>query len=109
MLSLKQFKDKVRGLPDLLNFGMMVDDGILQNKDGSLTAGWYYRGEDMASATHAELAAISARLNGMLLNLGSGWMLNCDAMRKQATQYAPMGSFPDRTSWLMDEERRLQY
>jgi len=58
MLKLKQFKDKTRGLPDLLNFGMMVDDGVMQNKDGSLTAGWYFRGEDMASATHSELAVI---------------------------------------------------
>jgi type IV secretion system protein VirB4 len=109
MLKLNQFREKVRGLPDLLNFGMMVDDGVLQNKDGSLTAGWYYRGEDMESATHQELASISARLNSQLLNLGSGWMLNCDAMRRHATTYPDEGAFPDRTSWLIDQERRHQY
>jgi type IV secretion/conjugal transfer VirB4 family ATPase len=109
MLKLKQFRDRTRGLPDLLNFGLMPEDGILQNKDGSLTACWYFRGEDMDSATHAELAAISARLNGILVGLGNGWLLNCDAIRKPATTYPTAGPYPDRTSWLIDEERRRQY
>ena len=109
MLNLKQFRDKVRGLPDLLNFAMLADDGILQNKDGSLSAAWYFRGEDMGSSTHAELAAISARLNRVLTALGSGWMLNADAIRRSATDYPVVGAFPDRTSALIDAERREQY
>lgn len=109
MLRLKQFRDRVQGLPDLLNFAMMPEDGILQNKDGSLTVSWYFRGEDMDSATHAELAGISARLNGILVGLGNGWMLHCDAIRKPATSYPVQGHFADRTTWLMDEERRRQY
>lgn len=109
MLRLKQFRDRVQGLPDLLNFAMMPEDGILQNKDGSLTVSWYFRGDDMDSATHAELAGISARLNGILVGLGNGWMLHCDAIRKPATSYPSQGHFPDRTTWVMDEERRRQY
>ena len=49
MLRLKQFRDHTQGLPDLLNFAMLPSDGILQNKDGSLTVSWYFRGEDMDS------------------------------------------------------------
>lgn len=109
MLRLKQFRDRTQGLPDLLNFALMPEDGVLQNKDGSLTVSWYFRGEDMDSATHAELAGISARLNGLLLGLGNGWMLNCDAIRKPATTYAVSADVPDRTTWLIDEERRQQY
>lgn len=109
MLRLKQFRDRNQGLPDLLNFALMPEDGILQNKDGSLTVCWYFRGEDMDSATHAELASNSARLNSILTGLGNGWMLNCDAIRKPATMYPPSGHFPDRTTWLIDEERRRQY
>lgn len=109
MLRLKQFRDRTQGLPDLLNFALLPQDGILQNKDGSLTVAWYFRGEDMDSATHAELAGISARLNGILLGLGNGWMLNCDSIRKPATTYPSNGALPDRTSWLIDEERRQQY
>jgi type IV secretion system protein TrbE len=109
MLKLKQFRDRTRALPDLLNFGLLPEDGILQNKDGSLMVSWYFRGDDMESATHAELAAISARLNGILVGLDSGWMLNCDAIRKPATTYPADGEYPDRTSWLIDAERRRQY
>jgi type IV secretion system protein VirB4 len=109
MLNLKQFRDRTQGLPDLLNFALMPEDGILQNKDGSLTVCWYFRGEDMDSATHAELAGISVRLNSILCALGNGWMLNCDAVRKPATTYSVSGHLPDRTSWLIDEERRQQY
>ncbi len=109
MLSLKQFRDRTRGLPDLLNFALLPQDGVLQNKDGSLTVCWYFRGEDIDSATHGELASISARLNSILCGLGNGWMLNCDAIRKPATTYSASGHLPDRTSWLIDEERRRQY
>lgn len=109
MLRLQQFRDRTQGLPDLLNFALMPEDGVLQNKDGSLTVSWYFRGEDMESATHAELASISARLNRILVGLGSGWMLHCDAIRKPTTTYPSGGHFPDRTSWLIDEERRRQY
>lgn len=109
MLQLKQFRDRVRGLPDLLNFAMMVADGVMQNKDGSLSAAWYFRGEDMASCTHEEMASISSRLNGALALMGSGWMLNCDAIRRHATDYPASGAFPDPTSRLMDQERRDLY
>jgi type IV secretory pathway VirB4 component len=109
MLRLKQFRDRTQGLPDLLNFALTPADGVLQNKDGSLTVSWYFRGEDMDSATHAELAGISARLNGILVRLGNGWMLNCDAIRRPATVYPADGHHPDRTTWLIDEERRRQY
>ncbi len=109
MLGLKEFRSQARALSDLLNFAMLPEDGILQNKDGSLTAIWSYRGDDMDSATHAELAALSARLNTALLNMGSGWMLNCDAIRRPAQSYPEQGTFPDRTSWLIDAERRQNY
>ena len=109
MLKLKQFRDRSQSLSDLLNFAMLPDDGVMQNKDGSLMVAWYFRGDDMGSATHAELASVSARLNGVLAGLGSGWMLNCDAIRRPANLYPGSGDFKDRTSWLIDEERRQQY
>ena len=60
------------GLADLL-YDALIDDGVLLLQDGALMAGWSFRGPDMASATHAEMAALSARLNS-ILRLGSGWM-----------------------------------
>lgn len=82
MLRLAEFREKAHGLPDLLNYACMAEDGIVQGKDGSLIASWYFRGEDMGSSTVGELAALSSHLNGLLATFGSGWMLHCDANRR---------------------------
>jgi type IV secretory pathway VirB4 component len=50
VLALKPFRSRAAGLPDLLNWAALIDDGIVQGKDGSLLAGWFYRGP---SITHA--------------------------------------------------------
>ena len=52
MLQLRQFRNRAKGLPDLLNYAALVDDGVVLNKDGSLMAAWEYRGEDLESAGH---------------------------------------------------------
>ena len=49
------------GLADLLLWFGLVDDGIVLQRDGSLLAAWQYRGPDLQSATHAEMAAIARR------------------------------------------------
>ena len=109
MLRLQQFRSRERGLPDVLDFALTPEDGIVQTKSGGLMASWYFRGRDTQSATHAELASISARLNAALCLLGEGWMLHCDAIRKQANIYAETGAFPDKTSMVIDQERRQQF
>ncbi|MDO5693499.1 MAG: hypothetical protein Q4G70_13675, partial [Pseudomonadota bacterium] len=69
MLSLQEFRSRARGLPDVLDFAASPEDGIVQTKSGGLMASWYFRGRDTQSATHAELASISARLNAALCML----------------------------------------
>lgn len=109
MLRLREFRDRAKGLPDLLNYAALVDDGVVLNKDGSLMAAWEYRGEDLDSAAPLELAAVSARVNKAFLRLGSGWMIHVDAVRIPTNNYPDGGSFPDRTTALIDAERRAQY
>jgi type IV secretion system protein VirB4 len=95
---------------DLLNYGILADEGILLLKDGAFHGGWYYAGPDLDSASHEELAAQSARVNSALATLGNGWMLNVDAHRKPAGAY-PLGAehFPDPTTRLIEEERDIKY
>lgn len=81
-----------RGVADLLLPYALIDDGILLQRDGSLLAGWSYRGPDMMSAAPAEMNALSARLNS-ILRLGTGWMVQCDAIRSRAPGSA-MGLIP---------------
>src|SRR5579883_1761604 len=97
-----------RGLADLLLAYALIDDGILLQQDGSLLAGWYYRGPDMMSAAAAEMDALSARLNHVL-RLGSGWMVQCGAIRSHAPGYPEHGAFPDPVSRVIDDERRQQF
>ena len=103
-----EHRDKPRGLADLLLAYTLVDDGILLQQDGSLLAGWSYRGPDMMSASAAEMDALSARLN-TALRLGSCWMVHCDAIRSRAPGYPEQGAFPEPISSLIDDERRQQF
>ena len=109
MLALREFRSNAKGLPDLLNYAAVVDDGVVLNKDGSFSAAWAYRGEDLDSASAAELAALSTRVNAAFARRGSGWMLHVDALRAEARGYPDVGAFPDRTTSLIDRERRAAY
>lgn len=111
MQLLKAFRSTKPGLADLLNYAAVIDDGIILGKDGSLLAGWYYRGNDNASSTDDERNALSARVNQALARLGDGWMSHHDAIRLPARTYpAPEASFfPDPITRLIDEERRHQF
>lgn len=99
---------RAQGLADLLLYDSLVEDGVMLLQDGALMAAWSFRGPDMASATHSEMAALSARLNS-ILKLGTGWMIQCDAIRSRAPGYPAPGAFPDPVTALIDEERRQQF
>src|SRR5215470_3654772 len=99
---------EAKGLADLLLWYSLVEDGILLQHDGSFLAVWQYHGPDLASATHTEMDAVAARLN-QILRLGSGWMIQVDALRNKANEYAKRSRFPDPVTALIDEERRLQF
>ena len=92
-MQITEHRTGARGVADLLLYDSMVDDGVLLLQDGALLAAWTFRGPDMASATHGEMAALSARLN-TVLRLGGGWMVQCDAIRSQAPGYPEAGAFP---------------
>lgn len=108
MLDLRGYRRRVKGLPDLVPYLLLVDDGIVANKDCSLTAAWEYRGGDTASSTRDELDFVAGQINQALMNLGTGWMVQVDAVRRPSTSYpAPERShFPDPVSAMIDEERR---
>src|SRR5580658_2732845 len=107
-MKLTEHRRTTQGLADLLLYSTMVDDGVLLLQDGALLAAWSFRGPDMASATHDEMAVLSARLNS-ILRLGGGWMLHCDAIRSCAPGYPNSGHFPDPATRMIDDERRRQF
>ncbi len=105
---LGETRKQPQGLADLLLWFGLVDDGIVLQRDGSFLAAWEYRGPDLQSATHAEMAAVARRLN-RILRLGTGWMIQVDSFRSFSSGYAPTGAFPDDVTALIDSERREQF
>jgi len=111
MLALAPFRSKAAGLPDLLNYAALVDEGVVLGKDGSLLAGFFFRGDDAASATNADRNYLTALVNNYLARFGSGWALWSDAARLPSPGYpAPeLSHFPEPITALIDAERREMF
>lgn len=111
MQALKAFRSKAAGLPDLLSYAALVDEGVILCKDGSLLAGYFYRGDDAASATDAERNWLTAHVNTYLARFGSGWAAWIDTARLEAPGYpAPHRSqFPSPITAMIDAERRAAF
>ena len=108
MLNLAEYRRRSTHLSDFLPWAALVAPGVVLNKDGSLQRTAAFHGPDLESATPAELVGASARLNGVLRRLGSGWAVFVEAQRVPATDY-PHSEFPDLASALVDFERRAQF
>lgn len=105
---LREHRTEPAGVADLLNWGFLVDRGppaVILQKDGSLLAGWEYRGPDLSAATVEDLDALSAHVNDALLPFTDNWMFHVDAIRRPALQYR-RDVFPDPVCQLIDDERR---
>jgi type IV secretion system protein VirB4 len=111
MLALAPFRSKAAGLPDLLNYAALIDEGIVLGKDGSLLAGFFFRGDDASSATDSERNYVTAQLNNYLLGFDSGWAMWIDAARLPSPGYPAPGEshFPDPVSAMIDAERRKMF
>ena len=108
MMNLAEYRRRSRCLADFLPWAVLVDQGVILNKDGSFQRTARFRGPDLDSATPAELVATTARLNNALRRLGSGWAIFVEAQREPANSY-PESVFPDAASRLVDAERRAQF
>lgn len=111
MLSLRDFRTGPKGLADLLNYSIFVDEGVILNKDGSFTCGYFFRGEDFGASTLEQMAELSRKANGALVKLGTGWMLHVDSIRIPALEYPAedRSYFTDACTLAIDAERREQY
>ena len=111
MLALAPFRSKVAGLPDLLNYAALVDEGIVLGKDGSLLAGFFFRGDDSASATASERNYLTTLVNNYLSRFGAGWAMWVDAARLPSPDYPSpdLSHFPEPVTALIDAERRAVF
>ena len=108
MMNLGEYRSKAACLADFLPWVALVGEGVVLNKDGSFQRTARFRGPDLESATPAELVSVTARLNGALRRLGSGWAVFVEAQRMPSNDY-PASTFPDPASTLVDMECREQF
>lgn len=106
------------GLADKLGWRALVDErgdegsgrqACIDLKDGALLAGWRYRGPDLDADTEEGLEMLTERVNFALLPYVNSWMFHVDAVHREATGYAPEGTFPDPVTQAIDAERREAY
>ncbi|WP_374618720.1 conjugal transfer protein TrbE [Devosia sp.] len=111
MVALRRFRNPGPSFADLVPYAGLVDDGVILLKDGSLMAGWYFAGPDSESSTNQERNEVSRQINAVLSKLGSGWMIQVEAVRVPTTAYPPATAsfFADAVTRAIDEERRRHF
>jgi type IV secretory pathway VirB4 component len=111
MVALSRFRATGPSFADLVPYAGLVDNGVLLLKDGSLMAGWYFAGPDSESATNYERNELSRQINAILARLGSGWMIQIEAVRIPTADYPSEDRccFPDAVSRAIDAERRSHF
>ncbi|AYD05306.1 conjugal transfer protein TrbE [Neorhizobium sp. NCHU2750] len=111
MTALKRFQNSGPSFADLVPYAGLVDDGVLLLKDGSLMAGWYFAGPDSESATDSERNELSRQINAILSRLGSGWIIQVEAIRIPTIDYPTeeRNHFPDPVTRAIEAERRAHF
>ncbi len=108
MLSLREYREPTRRLPDRLPWACLVAPGVVLQKDAVFQTTVAFRGPDLASALDAELMSASARLNNALRRLGSGWAFFVEAQRFASSAY-PSCSWSHPAAAVVDRERRRSF
>jgi type IV secretion system protein VirB4 len=111
MVALRSFRHSGPSFADLVPYAGLVSNGIILLKDGSLMAGWYFAGPDSESSTDTERNEVSRQINMILSRLGSGWMIQVEAVRVPTTDYPAEADchFPDPVTRAIDAERRSHF
>ncbi|EJN06765.1 conjugal transfer protein TrbE [Phyllobacterium sp. YR531] len=111
MVSLAPFRQSGPSFADLVPYAGLVANGVILLKDGSLMAGWYFAGPDSESSTDFERNDVSRQINAILSRLGSGWMIQVEAIRVPTTNYPSDEDcfFPDPVTRAIDVERRAHF
>ncbi|WP_029006211.1 conjugal transfer protein TrbE [Azorhizobium doebereinerae] len=111
MVALNSFRHAGPSFADLVPYAGLVDNGVLLLKDGALMAGWYFAGPDSESSTPTERNEVSRQINTILARLGSGWMIQVEAVRVPTSDYPDEQDchFPDSVTRAIDAERRSHF
>jgi len=105
MLNLREYRRTPQRLSDHLPWALLLERGLVLNKDGSFQTTIRFRGPDVESSTAHELMAHRARINNALRRFGSGWCIHVDATRLPAKVY-PSSAFSHPIAQQVEDERQ---
>ncbi len=106
---LPRFERRSPGVADLLEYDVVLADGVIGLKGDGFLAGFRFRGPDPEAADGDALAAFAERVEHALGELGSGWVLHLDYLRQRAPSYPCSGTFSNAVSKLVDDDRRRRF
>jgi type IV secretory pathway VirB4 component len=100
---------KTRAFSDYLRYALPLGNGVVRLKGNGYLRSFAYRGPDLTTSSWEELATRSDRFGALLRQLDDQWSIHVDAFRVPAREYPAGGFWPDRLTWLLDQDRRVRY
>lgn len=102
----KEFDDKKRDRVEfLLPWGLILEESIILNKNGSLQTTFKFRGQDLDSCTNDELIVMTERLNNVFKRLRDDWSIHIDTIREKSKKYDRKKGIKTIPSFILEEER----
>jgi len=108
MFNISEYRTKQKNLWDYLPWAALIDDGVVQNKDGSFTRAARFRAPDLDATSLEQKSVHRLRLNNLLKRFDSGWCVQVEAQRRSSNHY-PESQFPDPLSQMIDDRRRERF
>lgn len=84
---LKEYQEEKNKLSYYTPYVMLVDKGIVMNRNGTLQKTFKYRGYDLDNETLEGLKNSNFKLNNVIKRLGSNWIINVDVRRIKKNEY----------------------
>ncbi len=97
------------GLPQYLNYKVLVAPGVVQLKDGAFLSAYELHGPDQEYAAFLKMEYVAEQINQDLAKLSSGWAVQAEAIRVPVVVPPCTNHCPDITSQLIAEERAAEY
>lgn len=109
MIPTSVFTRKTRAFCDYLRYALPMGSGVVRLKGNGYLRSYAFRGPDLATSSWDELVARSERLGSLLRKLDDQWGVHVDSFRVGAREYPEDGYWPDRLTFLLDQDRRVRY
>ncbi len=103
------FTRKTRAFSDYLRYAFPMGNGVVRLKGNGYLRSFALRGPDLATSSWDELQARADRVGSLLRKLDDQWVVQVDSFRVGAREHPQDGFWPDRLTFLLDQDRRVRY